>query len=143
MTHSRPGPDTAARSCRWQRRREEQRDGGAKARPSLSVPHSLRDTPWEAGIPGSAEALTQLLHQALRLLVLGDVGEELPEEGEMWLCGLPGAAPSLSGQSCLPLAPTFCHRPAFFLDPQKKSTPSPLRNSHREWEFVTKTAAMS
>lgn len=74
-----------ARACR------KQRDAGVKARPAwaLEAP-TAAGSPWGKAVPGCAEALTQLLHQALSLLVLGDVGEQLPEEGET--CDLPGPA---------------------------------------------------
>lgn len=97
VPYSRPGPGAAARFCGRERLCAEQQ-GTEEVKAHLPLvppapgcsfpcrPLPAQGTLRRGSIPGCAEALTQLLHQALSLLVLGDVGEQLPAGGGMQTC---------------------------------------------------------
>ena len=123
-------------------------------RVSPSPVEALR-TLQEGSILGCAEALTQLLHQALGLLVLCDVGEQLPAEGKRMdhLGGdpeptadtRPGPPQLLPSAAILPqqqtlLSPGLC--PDLSLlpapSPQGRVHPTLLRNLQCDWKLRTK-----
>lgn len=132
----------------------------SSAQDALSTAGPLLSTkkPQEGSIPGRAEPLTQLLHQALGLLVLGDVGEQLPagrwdadelSQGQLYTHHHHQPHPSPSTSPCQSLAlveslvwptPTSLFIPSAFS--QRRVHPTLLRNFHCECKFVTKTAAI-
>lgn len=122
--------------------------------PERRVSPSPVETPrtlQEGSILGRAEALTQLLHQALGLLVLCDVGEQLPAEGKRMdhLGGgpeptadtRPGPPQLLLSVALLPqqqtlLCPGLSLLPA--PSPQGRVHPTLLRNLQCDWKLRTK-----